>query len=153
MKDSKNSEVISETVYRSFKPRGSRFGIFYGLFQVHKQLVDNCPPFRPIMSAIKAITNNLVKFLVPVLEPITANMYTAKISFEFAKEIADHNPGIFITNLDFESPFTNIPLEETINVCCDSLFRNDVKVYNINRIDVEKLLRAVLQNKFFNFEG
>ena len=105
------------------------------------------------MSAIKTTTYNLVKFLVPVLEPITANMYTAKISFEFAKEIADHNPGIFITNLDFESPFTNIPLEETINVCCDSLFRNDVKVYNINRIDVEKLLRAVLQNKFFNFEG
>ena len=100
MKDSKNSEVISETVYRSFKPRGSRFGIFYGLFQVHKQLVDNCPPFRPIMSAIKTPTYNLAKFLVPLLEPITTNMYTVKNSFEFAKEIADQDPGLFMASLD-----------------------------------------------------
>ena len=31
LKDLKNSEVISETVYKSLKPRGSRFGILYGL--------------------------------------------------------------------------------------------------------------------------
>ena len=53
LKDLKNSEVISETVYKSLKNRGSRFGIPYCLSKVHKQLVDNCPPFRPIMSAIK----------------------------------------------------------------------------------------------------
>ena len=49
LKDLKNSEVISKTVYKSLKPKGSRFGILYGLCKVHKQLVDNCPPFRPIM--------------------------------------------------------------------------------------------------------
>ena len=53
LKDLKNSEVISETVYKSLKNRGSRFGIPYCLSKVHKQLIDNCPPFRPIMSAIK----------------------------------------------------------------------------------------------------
>ena len=37
-------------------------------------------------------------------------------------------------------------------MCCDSLFSNDAKVNNINRIDFEKLLRAALQNNFFNFE-
>ena len=82
-KDFKISEVISETVYKSLKPRGSKFGILYGLCKVHKQLVDNCPPFRPIMSAIKTPTYNLAKFLVPLLEPITTNMYTVKNSFEF----------------------------------------------------------------------
>ena len=40
----------------------------------------------------------------------------------------------------------------TTSVCCDSLFSNDAKVNNINRIDFEKLLRAALQNNFFNFE-
>ena len=34
-----------------------------------------------------------------------------------------------------------------------SLFSNDSKVNNINRIDFEKLLRADLQNNLFNFEG
>ena len=66
LKDLKNSEVIFETVYKSLKPRGSRFGILYGLCKVHKQLVDNCPPFRPIMSAIKTPKFKLDKFLVPL---------------------------------------------------------------------------------------
>ena len=58
-----------------------------------------------------------------------------------------------MASLDFESVFSNIPLEETTRVCCDSLFSNDAKVNNINRIDFEKILRAALQNNFFNFEG
>ena len=135
------------------KPRGSRFGTLYGLCKVHKQLVDNYPPSRPVMSAIKTLTYNLAKFLVSLLEPITNNMYTVKESFEFAKEIADQDPGLFMASLDVESLFNNIQLEETISACCDSLFSNDAKVDNINRIDFEKLLRAAQQNTFFNFEG
>ena len=153
LKDLKNSEVISVTVYKSLKPRGSGFGILYGLCKFHKQVVDNCSPFRPIMSAIKTPTYNLAKFLVPLLEPITTDMYTVKNNFEFVKEIADQDPGLFMVSMDVESLFTNIPLEETRNVCCDSLFRNDAKVNNIKRIDFKKLLRTALQNKFFNFEG
>ena len=153
LRDLKNSEVIFETIYKCLKPRSSRFGILYGFCKVRKQLVDNCPPFRPIMSAIKTPTYNLAKFLVPLLEPITANMYTVKNSFEFSKEIADQDPGLFMPSLDVESLLTNIPLEETISVCCDSLFSNNSKVSNINRIDFEKLLRAALQNNAFNFEG
>ena len=49
LKDLKNSEVTSETIHKSLKARGSRFGILYGVCKVHKQLVDNFPPFRPIM--------------------------------------------------------------------------------------------------------
>ena len=58
-----------------------------------------------------------------------------------------------MASLDVESLFTNIPLEEIISVCCDSLFSNSDKVKNINRNDFEKFLRAALQNNFFNFEG
>ena len=110
LKDLKISEVISETVYESLKPSGSKFGILYGLCKVHKQLVDNCPPFRPIMSAIKTPTYNLSKFLVPLLELITTNMYTVKKIFEFAREITNHDPGLFMASVDVESLFTNIPL-------------------------------------------
>ena len=56
-----------------------------------------------------------------------------------------------MASLDVEHLFTNIPLEETASVCCDSLFNNDDKVNNINRIYFEKLLRAAPQNNF-NFE-
>ena len=153
LKGLKISEVISETVYKSLKPRASRFGILYGLCKVHEQLVDNYPPFRPIMSAIKTPTYNIASFLVLLLEPITTNMYRVKNSFEFAKETAYQDPGPFMASLDVESLLNNLSLEETRSVCRDSLFSNDAKVNNINRIDFEKLLRADLQNNFFNFEG
>ena len=58
-----------------------------------------------------------------------------------------------MASLDVESLFTKIPLEEDIRVCCDSLFSNDAKVNNINGIDFKKILRAALQNNFFNFKG
>ena len=153
LKDLKISEVISETVYKSLKPRGSKFGILYGLCKVQKQLVDDCPPVRPNMSTTKTSTYNLAKFLVLLLDPITTNMYTIENNFEFPKEIADQEPGLFMSSLDVESLFTNITLVETISVCCDSLFSNDAKLNDTNRIDFEKLLRAALQKNFFNFEG
>ena len=58
-----------------------------------------------------------------------------------------------MASLVVEPLFTNIPLNETINACCDFLFSNDVKVKNINRTNFEKRLRAALQNSSFNFEG
>ena len=58
-----------------------------------------------------------------------------------------------MASLDVESLFTNIPLEETINISCDSLFSNEAKIYNFNRNHFENLFRMALQNNFFNFDG
>ena len=58
-----------------------------------------------------------------------------------------------MASLEVESLFTNIPLEETINISCDSLFGNEAEINNFNRNDFEKLLRMALQNNFFNFDG
>ena len=77
-------------------------------------------------------------------------MYTVKNNFEFAKEIAEQDPRLFMASLDVESLFTNIPLEKTISMCCDSLFCNDAKV---DRIHFGKPLRAAIKIKFFNFIG
>ena len=62
LKNLKISEVIPQTVHKSLKSRGCWSGILYGLCKVHKQLIDYCPPFRPIMSAIKTPAYNIAKF-------------------------------------------------------------------------------------------
>ena len=93
------------------------------------------------------------KHLVPILEPITTNKFTIKNSFEFAKEVIEQDSGLYMASLDVKSLFTNIPLEETINISCDSLFSNEAKINNFNRNDFEKLFRMALQNNFFNFDG
>ena len=122
LKQLNDSQVISDTDYKKLKPRGSRFGILYGFCKIHKSLIENFPPFQPILSAIKTPSYNIAKHLVPILEPITTNQFTIKNSFEFAKEVIEQDSGLFMASLDVESLLTNIPLEETIDISCDSLF-------------------------------
>ena len=153
LKQLNDSQVISDTEYKKLKPRGSRFGMLYGLCKIHKCLIDKGPPFRPILSAIKTPSYNIAKYLVPILEPITTNKFTIKNSFEFAKEVIEQDSGLYMASLDVESLFTNIPLEETINISCDSLFSNEAKTNNFNRNDFGKLFRMTLQNNFFDFDG
>ena len=50
--------------------------------------------------------------------------------------------------------FTNIHLENTINIFCDSLSGNETKKNNSSRNYSEKLLRIMaLKNNFLNFDG
>ena len=83
-KDLNIYEITFKTVFKSFKSRGSNFRILYGCCKVQKLLVDNCLLFKHIISEIETYTRNLSKFLLPLLEPINANMNTVKDSFEFA---------------------------------------------------------------------
>ena len=108
-------------------------------------MIDNNLPLWAILSAIKTPSYDIAKHLVPLLEPITTNKFTIKNSFEFAKEFIEKNSGLFKVSLDVESLFTNIPLEETINISSDTLFANEAKMNNFNRNDFKKLLRMALQ--------
>ena len=77
---------------------------------------DPVPPFRPILSAIGNCSYNIAKFFVPILKQFTINEYTVKDSFSFCKEIIDQNPNLYMASFDVQSLFTNIPLDETINI-------------------------------------
>ena len=106
----------------TFKPVGTRPGILYGLCNVHKDIIDNCLPFRPILSAINTPTYKLAKFLVLIVKSLTSNEYTVKNSFAFAEEIVEQDSEFFMGSLDIDSLFTNILLEETIHICTNTLF-------------------------------
>ena len=51
-----DSNSMSKGIRKSVKPVGTRSGTMYGLCKVHKQEVDGCPPFRPILSALETPT-------------------------------------------------------------------------------------------------
>ena len=75
--------------------------------------------------------NKLAKFLVPLLTPLTSNDYTVKDSFSFAEEVSSFDCAHYMTSFDIESLFTNIPFEETINICVDKIFENNFKFNNL----------------------
>ena len=58
-----------------------------------------------------------------------------------------------MAGLDTESLFANIPLEENIKICCDSLYKNQELLCNIIKNQFEKHLRAALSNNYFLFDG
>ena len=121
--------------------------------KVHKQQVDGCPPFRPILSALQTPTYNLAKFLVPLLNPLTKNEYTVKDSFQFAEEICEQDPTLSMGSLDVDSLFTNIPLDETIDICVNQLFENTDTVEGFTKSELKQLLSLATKESYFIFNG
>ena len=100
---------------------GTSPGILYGLPKVHK---ENWP-IRPILSACNTPTFDLAKFLVPILNSITTNDYTVSNVFPFIKELLQLDAkNTVIASFDVKSLFTQIPLNETIDICVNELFKD-----------------------------
>ena len=59
----------------------------------------------------------IYKFLVPVLSDITQSEFTVKDSFTFVDEILTRNSDLSMASLDVDALFTNIPLDEVIDIC------------------------------------
>ena len=83
------SNNMSEEIRRSLKAVRTRPGVMYWTWKVHKDVVDNCPSFWPILSTINTPIFKLTKFLVPILKPLTSNECTTKESFALAVEMAE----------------------------------------------------------------
>ena len=88
---------------------------------MHKVVTEGIPPFRPILSSINTPPYRLAKFFVPVLSNLTQNKFILKDSFEFPDDIRKQNADLFMPSFDIDSLFTNLPLEETIEICVKKL--------------------------------
>ena len=82
--------------------------------------------FRPIVSFIGAYNYKLAKFLTSMLDPVISKDHCTKDSFSFCKEIKK----VSSTNnfLDIYSLFTNIPLNETIDLAAELIFDNNPNI-------------------------
>ena len=142
---------MSTEQYKKIKAVGSKPGILDGLCKVYKVITDICPPFRPILSAIGTSSYKLAQFLVPKLSSITFNEFTVNDFFAFDEEIAHQDSKLFMGSLDVDSLFTNIPLEETINICTNLLYNNEDVMEGINKSEFKNLLWLAAQESHFIF--
>ena len=102
------------------------------------------------MSAINTPNYKLAKFLVPILKSLISNEYTVKDSFAFAEEIVEQDSDFFMGTLDVDSLFTNIQLEETIDICTKALFQNMEKI-GLSKIEFKELLSFATNESDFIF--
>ena len=146
----KQEKVINETTYEGLFCSGSSFGILYGLPKIHKTDI----PMRPILSSYNTPNYKLAKFLVPLLEPFTKNRYTIVNSQQFKEKIVCQDSNLFMVSLDVESLFTNIPVEETIDIILDKIFIEPDTIYhNFNKVHFKQILQLAVQDTAFVFNG
>ena len=80
---------------------------------------------------------------------LTSNKFTLKDSFECAKIVCEQDAGLFMASLDVDSLFTNVPLEETINICVDELFKSDSGIHGLNKKQITEMLALTTKESIF----
>ncbi|XP_068206288.1 uncharacterized protein [Palaemon carinicauda] len=114
-----------------------RPGYLYSNVKTHKQ--GN--PLRPIISQCPTPTYQLAKRLNAILTPYVPDRYCVASSAKFLERIKDVRGEGVIASMDVESLFTNVPVDETIDLIADRVYR-DEKTPELNI--TEQALRAVL---------
>ena len=133
------------------KPTGSNPAVMYGLPKIHKASV----PLRPIMAAYNTASYKLAKFLVPILSPFTTNGFTVKNSFELSHFLTTYSfpQSYHMVSYDVQSLFTNIPLDETIDICTNLVFSTKDNFMYMTKAFFKNLLCMCVKDCLFIFNG
>ena len=100
---------------------------------------DSFPKLCLIVSSIVTFNYNFACFLWDLLSPLVPNDYSYKDTFSFASQIKNANLSKkFLVSYDVTSLFTNIPLQENIDIAINLIFS-----HNPNLNITEKALRKL----------
>ena len=75
---------------------------------------------------------------------MATNEFTVKDSFHFAEEILDQQH-LIMGSSDVDSLFTNIPLEETIKICTNELFKESETGEGLSKAEFKELCLWLLR--------
>ena len=152
----KSKGFFNDNNYSNVYPTGSQPARIYGLPKIHKfTLVDpiSTLKFRPTASSISTYNYNLAKFLCSLLSLHLPSEFSAQDSFTFVKELNQVSlNGKFLVSFDVTSLFTNIPLNETINLAVDLILSNEPNL-KINKDELKKLFFFATAQTHFLFNG
>ena len=128
----KQKNLFNEIEYDKLYPSCSAPARVYGTHKMHKFSSSNSfPKLCPIVSSIGTFNYNLTRFLCDLLSPLVPNDYSCKDTF--VSQIKNANLSKkFLVSYDVTSLFTNIPLQETINIAINLIFNHYLNL-NITR--------------------
>jgi len=93
------------------------------------------------------------------LKPLSLNQYTIDYALGFSKEIRKH-PVLeddILVSYDVTSLFTNVPVQETINILVEKAFTdkwfNSTYNLNLQKDQLTQLLRMASTDQLFQFDG
>ena len=134
----KQKNIFNEIKYDKLYPSGSVPARIYRSPKIQKfSSCDSFPKLCPIVSSISTFNYNITRLLCDLLSPLVLNYYSCKNTFSFISQIK--NPNIskkIIVSYDVTSLFTNIPLQETIDIAINLIFDHDPNL-NITRKELK----------------
>ena len=136
----KQKNFFNEIEYDKLYPSGSAPACIFGTPKMHKfSSSDSFPKLCPIVSSTGTFNYNLAHFLYDLLSPLVRNDYSCKDTFPFVSQIKNANLSkAFLVFYDVTSLFTNIPLQETIDIAIN-LISNHNPNLNITTKELNKL--------------
>ena len=112
---------------------------------------DWSPKLCPIISSIGTFNYNLARFLYDLLSPLVPNDYSCKDTFPFVSQIKNANLSKkFLVSYDVTSLFTNIPLQETIDIAINFILNHNPNL-NITKKELKKLFLFATSQTHFIF--
>ena len=145
----KQKNFLNEIDYDKLYHCGSVPTRIYGTLKMHKfSSSDSFPKLRSIFSSIITFNYNLARFLC-LLSPLVPNDYSCKDTFSFVSQIKNASLSRkFLVSYDVTSIFTNILLQEAIDIAINLIFSHNNN-QNITKRELEKLfLFAIAQTHF-----
>ena len=147
--------LISSVIYDRIRPTGSVRPRMYGLPKVHK---PHPFPLRPILSMVGSSQHEMARWLAGVLQPVLArySLHVIKDSFSFCERLREknyHGDDMFMCSFDVVSLFTNVPIDETIQICLDTLYRSNIPPPGIKEDLLKKLLLKSTKDVEFSFNN
>ena len=139
-------------------PSDSAPAHIHGTAKMHKFFSSDSFPKRcPIVSTIGTSNYNLARFLSDLFSPLVPNDYSYKDTFSFVSQIKNANLSKkILVSYNVSSLFTNIALQETINIAINLIFNHNPNL-SITRKELKKLFlfatswtHFVTNSKFYN---
>ena len=130
---------FNENEYHKLYSSGSAPACIYGTPKMHKfPPSDSFPTLCPIVSSIGTFNYNLARFFCDLFSPLVPNDYSCKDTFCFVSQIKNANISKkFLVSYDVTSIFTNIPLQETIDIATNLIFNPNPNL-NIAKKELKK---------------
>ena len=143
--------VFNENKSNKLYPYGSAPVRIYGTPKMHKfSSSDSFPKLRSTVSSIGTFNYNLARFLCDLLSPLVPNDYSCKDTFSFVSKIKNANLSRkFLVFYDVTNHFTNISLQETIDIEINLIFNHNPNL-KITKKELKKLfLFPALKTHYF----
>ena len=115
-KANKNSTIFSK-ITGHFEA-----GYINGNPKTHKD--KNNPPLRPIVSQVGTVTYDVAKRLNALIAPFMQKRHMIESTQEFIEIVKTVKQPKLLTSLDVESLFTNVPINDTLNIIIDAVYNH-----------------------------